>query len=66
MSNSNVSVNMSGLLATLLTVLFVALKLTGIITWSWFWVFSPILIEFVFVIFLLIFVLMCFIFFNSK
>lgn len=28
----------------LLTVLFVGLKLGGLITWSWFWVLSPILI----------------------
>ncbi len=28
-------------LASLLTVLFVGLKLTGNITWSWWWVFSP-------------------------
>ena len=29
-------------LPTLLTVLFIALKLCGIITWSWWWVLSPI------------------------
>ena len=29
-------------LPTLLTVLFVALKLCGIINWSWWWVLSPI------------------------
>ena len=28
----------------LLTILFVGLKLTGHINWSWWWVFSPILI----------------------
>ena len=32
----------------LLTVLFIALKLTGVITWSWFWVISPIIIAFAF------------------
>jgi fatty acid desaturase len=26
----------------LLTILFIALKLTGFITWSWIWVLSPI------------------------
>ena len=26
----------------LLTVLFIGLKLTGLITWSWWWVLSPI------------------------
>lgn len=29
----------------LLTVLFVALKLTGVIAWSWWWVLSPIWIS---------------------
>jgi len=29
----------------LLTILFVGLKLTGYIAWSWFWVVSPIWIE---------------------
>jgi hypothetical protein len=33
-------------LTTLLTVLFVGLKLTGYITWSWFWVLSPLWISF--------------------
>ena len=27
----------------LLTILFIALKLTGYITWSWFWVLSPLI-----------------------
>lgn len=30
----------------LLTVLFIGLKLTGYITWSWWWVLSPIWISF--------------------
>ena len=29
-------------LPTLLTVLFIALKLCGVISWSWWWVLSPI------------------------
>ena len=32
--------------AGLLTVLFVALKLTKVIAWSWFWVLSPAFIVF--------------------
>ena len=28
-----------------LTIIFVVLKLVGVINWSWWWVFSPILIE---------------------
>lgn len=30
--------------AGLLTILFIGLKLTGAITWSWWWVLSPLLI----------------------
>lgn len=33
-------------LATLLTVLFVTLKLIGVIAWSWWWVLSPLWISF--------------------
>ena len=38
---SNNSFTSSDLLITLLTVLFVGLKLTGYIDWSWIWVLSP-------------------------
>jgi len=31
----------------LLTVLFIGLKLTGVIAWSWLWVLSPLWISFV-------------------
>jgi len=41
-------------LTSVLTLMFVAFKLCGIIDWSWWWVLSPIWIEVV--IFLLIFV----------
>lgn len=33
--------NESSLLPTLLLVLFIALKLTHVINWSWWWVLSP-------------------------
>ena len=42
-SSSSSGVGFSGLL----TVVFIALKLTGNITWPWVWVLSPILISFV-------------------
>ena len=41
-------------LPTLLTIIFVILKLTGAIAWSWWWVFSPLWIVFVLGILLLI------------
>ena len=53
-SSSSGGIGFSGLL----TVLFVGLKLTGHITWSWLWVLSPIWISFLiglaFIIILLI------------
>jgi uncharacterized membrane protein YqhA len=35
-------------LPTILFLIFLVLKLTGVITWSWGWVFAPIIIEVVF------------------
>lgn len=36
----------SGLrLSSVLTIIFVVLKLVGVINWSWWWVFSPTLID---------------------
>ena len=37
-----VEVDNGGILLTLLTVLFVALKLTHQIDWSWWWVLAPV------------------------
>lgn len=39
----------------LLTILFVGLKLTGYIDWSWWWVLSPIWIAAIFVILMIAF-----------
>ena len=38
----------------LLAILFIALKLTGVIAWSWWWVLAPIWIPFVIVVLVLI------------
>lgn len=47
MSDRSVNVDLSGgVLAPLLSVLFVGLKLTGYIDWSWWWVLSPLWISF--------------------
>jgi len=57
MSNSNTSggIGFTGLL----TILFIALKLTNVINWSWWWVLSPIWISFsvVIIILLIIFII---------
>jgi hypothetical protein len=48
------SSNSSGISFTgALTVLFVGLKLTNVITWSWWWVLSPIWISLSLVLFIL-------------
>jgi fatty acid desaturase len=39
--------------ATLLTIAFIVLKLTNYITWSWFWVFSPLWIALLLIVLLL-------------
>ena len=55
MNNVNVKAGGSGIgLGTLLTVTFVVLKLCGVISWSWWWVFAPIWIPIALVLFFLI------------
>lgn len=50
----------SQLFTSLLTVLFIGLKLTGHINWSWWWVLSPIWISFclAILVFLLVFLVL--------
>ena len=38
----------------LLTILFIGLKLTGYIAWSWWWVLSPVLFSFALIILIII------------
>jgi hypothetical protein len=40
--------------ASILALIFITLKLTGYITWSWLWVLSPIWIPLVVIIFLMV------------
>jgi hypothetical protein len=42
----------------LLTVAFIVLKLTGVITWSWWWVLSPLWIGFLLVVVILVIALL--------
>ncbi len=41
MSDTNVSVGSGASFSGLLTIAFIVLKLTGVITWSWAWVLAP-------------------------
>ena len=53
--SDNKSTTSSGIgFSGLLVILFIALKLTGVITWSWLWVLAPIWIPFIMVVFVLI------------
>lgn len=55
MSDSKSSTTSSGIgFSGLLAILFIALKLTGYITWSWLWVLAPIWIPFIIVVYILI------------
>ena len=46
MANSNSSSSGGTAFVSLLTILFIALKLTHVIDWSWWWVLSPMWISF--------------------
>lgn len=57
MANSDSS-NSGGIGFTgLLTIVFIVLKLTHVITWSWWWVLSPLWIGFILVIAILVIML---------
>lgn len=57
-SNNNNSGSGIGFIG-LLTILFIGLKLTGYINWSWIWVLSPLWIGFA-IIFLILFIVLWF------
>ena len=60
MSNSNSNNSTSGGIGFtgLLTIVFIVLKLTGNIAWSWLWVLSPLWISTILVVVILIIVLL--------
>lgn len=62
MENNNSSISLDFL--NLLTILFVGLKLTGFITWSWWWVLSPIIVQGALVLILGLIVLIYHLFFE--
>jgi len=41
-----------------LALIFVVLKLTGNINWSWFWVLSPVILPFLFTVGLILFIVL--------
>lgn len=61
MNTDRINIKFSGLLTTLLTVLFIGLKLTNYINWSWWWVLAPIWIptSLVLLIIIILFTIYC-------
>ena len=54
-SSSGAGIGFTGLL----TLIFITLKLVGVIDWSWLWVLSPIWISLVIVVICLIIIFLC-------
>lgn len=52
--SKKVEINIGGSGLTLLSILFIGLKLTGYITWSWWWVLSPVWIPIALILVLLL------------
>ena len=50
----------------LLTIVFIVLKLVGVINWSWFWVLSPMIFSISFTVLILLIVFALVIWANSK
>lgn len=53
-TNKNVNIRLGGNFFTTLGLVFIVLKLLGVITWSWLWVLSPFWIPFIIGIILVI------------
>lgn len=57
--DSNNSGTSKGLgFTSILTLIFIVLKLVGVINWSWFWVLSPIIFEVILVLIIILLLIM--------
>lgn len=59
-SNNNTTVSGGIGFSSLLTIVFIVLKLCGVINWSWIWVFSPIWISAALCVAIFVFIVMIF------
>lgn len=59
-SNNNTTVSGGIGFSGLLTIVFIVLKLCGVINWSWIWVFSPMWISAALCVAIFIFIIMIF------
>lgn len=65
--SDNVTTSSGGIgFCGLLTIVFIVLKLTGFINWSWFWVLSPMIFSISLTILILLIVFALVIWANSK
>ena len=65
--SDNVTTSSGGIgFCGLLTIVFIVLKLTGFINWSWFWVLSPMIFSIGFTVLFLLIVFALMIWANSK
>ena len=66
MSNKN-NTSSGGLsLGSVLTIIFVVLKLVGVIDWSWLWVLAPLWISFILTVILIIFLVVYYVYEEKK
>ena len=66
MKNNNKNYSTGIGFAGLLTIVFIALKLIGIINWSWLWVLSPIWIEVVVAVLIFVIAIVCIVIKETK
>lgn len=65
--SDNVATSSGGIgFCSLLTIVFIVLKLTGFINWSWFWVLSPMIFSISLTILILLIVFALVIWANNK
>lgn len=53
MKEKNINVNIGGWFTSLLFLIFLVLKLCGVISWSWWWVTAPLWIPFALIVVIL-------------
>ena len=58
-TDKNINIRLGGELFTTLGLIFIVLKLLGVITWSWLWVLSPFWIPFIGVFLVILSIIFC-------
>lgn len=66
MGNEKVNVTLTWPMGTILTLIFIVLKLTGHINWSWWWVLSPVWIGLALVLLIILIMLLYYAISNKR